>query len=261
MAKVSLRSRLLADKDLVASGLFVFGAAAPASVEMAGLCGYDFVIVDEATVEECARAGDAHGISVLVRVDGPLSRRIGALLDTGVEGILVPMVDSAQEAQHAVDAALLPPEGRRGWSASSRANEFSLGDSSGGYGANRSPGYRERPFVGVFIETKGAVNDFDKILAVPHLDVVFPTTGDLRRSLRSPGMPEQEAEVLVEEAWTKLLQRYPRTDCPFLCVPVSRTLWNPDECRRRGVRLVTHPSNLQLLGGALKRALSDWRSS
>jgi len=60
------------------------------------------------------RAGGAHA---LVRVAWNRPEEIGRVLDAGAEGVIVPMVESAEEARAAVAAARYAPEGRRSWGA------------------------------------------------------------------------------------------------------------------------------------------------
>lgn len=101
-------------------GFFV-GTPSPAVVEMAGLTGYDFVIIDTEhgpadieTIENMLRAAAQHGMAGLVRVPDGSVASIQRVLDAGADGILVPHVSSAAIAREVVERALFAPQGKRG---------------------------------------------------------------------------------------------------------------------------------------------------
>src|ERR1700712_1332240 len=90
---------------------------------------------------------------------------IGRALDAGAEGVIVPLVESAEEAEAAVAAAASPPRGIR-----------SFGPLPGAPQA-------ERPFVGVMVEMAAGLAAVDAIAATPDLDLVFVGPFDLSQSL------------------------------------------------------------------------------
>src|SRR5262249_18593348 len=115
----------------------------------------------------------------LVRVADNAGVPIVSALDDGAEGVIVPRVDSAEEAQAAVDAARFPPLGKRG---------VGPGRASG-YGRTL-PEYfaaaNEQVIVGVQIESAAAVADVTRIAAVQGVDLLFLGPGDLAVSLGVP---------------------------------------------------------------------------
>ncbi len=106
---------------------------------------------------------------------------IGRLLDRGAMGIVVPMVDSVQEAQAAAEAVRYPPVGGRSGGA------FGTGFLGDGYmrWAN------DEIFLAVQIETVGAAEVAEDILAVEGIDGCWVGPGDLSMSmgLTSPITP------------------------------------------------------------------------
>ena len=110
--------------------------------------------------------------------------------------MIVPRVDSAEEAQAAVDAARFPPLGRRGVGPVGRAS---------GYGRTL-PDYfahaNEQVVVGVQIESGAAVADVVRIAAVDGIDLLFVGPGDLAVSLGVPFGDDRvtEAALSVLEA-------------------------------------------------------------
>ena len=105
---------------------------------------------------------------------------IGQALDWGAEGVLVPRVNTPDEARAAVDAARYPPHGSRG-AGPGRAS---------GYG-RAIPAALERAaretVVALQIETVEALDRVAEIAAVPGVDLLFIGPGDLGVGLAAEG--------------------------------------------------------------------------
>ncbi|MGA7974928.1 MAG: aldolase/citrate lyase family protein [Pseudolabrys sp.] len=111
---------------------------------------------------------------VLVRVAENTPTAIGQALDSGAEGIIVPLIESGGEAALAVGAARFPPQGRRsGGGVRPLAGDFLA------YCAIAN----ERTVVGVMIETKRGIDNAAEIARTPGLDFILIGTGDLSLSL------------------------------------------------------------------------------
>jgi 2-keto-3-deoxy-L-rhamnonate aldolase RhmA len=106
---------------------------------------------------------------VLVRVEENRPAAIGRALDTGADGVIVPLVESAAEAAQAVAAARFPPEGNR-----SGGGVRPLVEGFGAY-VERA----RRTVVCVMIETVPGVEDAAAIAATTGVDLVLVGTGDL----------------------------------------------------------------------------------
>src|SRR5687768_4715717 len=113
-----LKEKLL--RDEVAVGLIMLSADTHVVGITAG-AGYDYVMPDlEHTgislreLESIVRTGDAAGIVTVARTPGPTKPDILSVLETGVRGIMVPAVESAEEARMVVQNARYGPIGRRG---------------------------------------------------------------------------------------------------------------------------------------------------
>jgi 2-keto-3-deoxy-L-rhamnonate aldolase RhmA len=149
-------------------------------IELARAAQADAVIIDmqhglwdRATLEQAVGAV-APGASALVRVAENSPIAIGQALDTGAEGVIVPLVESADEAAHAVAAARFPPQGHR-----SGGGVRPLGGNFMDYLATAN----ERTVVGVMIETARGVDNAAAIAGTPGVDFVLIGTGDLSLSL------------------------------------------------------------------------------
>ena len=168
----------------------------------------DFAVVDTEhaptdleTVANVVRAIESAGdgtTAPLARVAWNDPVRIKRVLDTGVSGVLVPMVENSEEARQAVEATRYPPEGVRGI-AGSRAND---------YGRNLAESVERagRDLVTIVqVETETAVANAEDIAAVEGVDALLVGPADLSGSLGVFGEYDSETfrdtvEAVVERA-------------------------------------------------------------
>jgi len=172
-------------KEKLRAGGLVLGmqhsSGSAAVVELLGLTGWDFVIVDMehapvtiADVEALVRAAEAVELPAFVRLVSNDEKLIMQALDAGAVGLLVPHVVDAASCRHAVTAARYPPDGIRGKSASSRVAGWGSGD----WDAYERWAKTE-PLVIPIVEDPEAVEVVEDIVAVPGLELVALGPGDL----------------------------------------------------------------------------------
>jgi 2-keto-3-deoxy-L-rhamnonate aldolase RhmA len=149
-------------------------------IELAGAAGADAIVIDvqhglwDRSNLEAAVGAVAPTTSALVRVAENTALVIGQALDTGAEGVIVPLIEDGDAATRAVAAARFPPQGHR----------------SGGGVRPLASGFmdycgiaNERTVVGVMIETARGVENASAIARTPGVDFVLIGTGDLALSL------------------------------------------------------------------------------
>ena len=114
---VSLTRRWQAGEVTLGAWCMMPGAL---GVEAVGSLGFDWVLIDMqhgcidyTQALDMIRAADAAGIAPVVRVPWNDPGEIGRALDAGAMAILVPMIQSADEARNMVEACAYPPLGRR----------------------------------------------------------------------------------------------------------------------------------------------------
>ncbi len=176
--------------------------AAPVLVDLAGLAGFDCVLLDaehgslgHEAMEHLVRAAEATRVTPLARVPHNAPHEILRVLDLGVQGVMAPQVSSADEARALVQAVKYHPLGRRGL-AGSRAGDYGLRGSLAEYAeaANRET------MALALIEDVAALRHLDAILAVEGIDVYFIGASDLAQSMGYPGRPETpEVQAAVDE--------------------------------------------------------------
>ena len=177
-----------------ALGTFLIEVPTAATVTALSLAGFDFVVLDMehssigfSCLETLISAGQAAGITTLVRPCGEDSGIIGKVLDMGAHGIMMPHVDSPERAREIVKQSRYKPLGSRGFSPLTRFDSFeeplkALGDAS---------------YVVVQIEGKEALTRVKEIAAVPGIDAIFIGPYDLALSLGvAPGSPEVRAAAM-----------------------------------------------------------------
>ncbi len=157
---------------------------------VAELCasqGFDWMLfdtehsaLDPLTVLPLLQAVASYPVSPVVRPGSNNPTEIKKLLDLGAQSILVPMVNTAEEARAAVSAVTYPPEGIRGVSGLTRATRFA---SIAGY----HKAARSEIALIVQVETLQALNAIEEICAVPGVDAVFVGPADLAAALGFPG--------------------------------------------------------------------------
>jgi 2-keto-3-deoxy-L-rhamnonate aldolase RhmA len=182
-----LRSRLLeGDRQLL--GTFVTIPRVEV-VEIAAISGMDLVVLDcehgpfgVESISALIAAGQGLGLDVVVRVAENRAQLIGAALDAGANGVLVPHVDSRAAAEAAAGAARFPPRGDRSvhnWVRSAR------------YGENVDylPSANAAVAVLLMAEGREAIDNLSDVLAEPEADCMFIGPMDLAASLGLEGQP------------------------------------------------------------------------
>jgi 2-keto-3-deoxy-L-rhamnonate aldolase RhmA len=175
-------------------GIFL-GFDSPDLVEISGYAGFDFVMLDaeHGTIDphhaaNMVRAAECAGITPLARVTQNTTPTILRFLDVGVQGVMIPWCQSADEARAAVQATKYHPEGRRGM-AGARAARYGVGMKLTDY----IPQANAETMVIVQVETVATVEALPCMLEVPGVDVFFIGPNDLSQSMGYPGRTEEPA--------------------------------------------------------------------
>ncbi len=158
--------------------------------EMFARCGIDWVWIDEQhgawgreKMYQAIQVVGMAGCAPIVRAGSNEFFRIGRALDAGALGVIVPMVNSVEEAEAAVHAAKYPPRGGR---SSGGARLRFLGD-------DYRDAANDNTLVALMIETVEAVDAVPGIAAVEGVDCLFLGPGDLSVSMGvEPGCDEHE---------------------------------------------------------------------
>ncbi|GLY72876.1 HpcH/HpaI aldolase family protein [Actinoallomurus iriomotensis] len=241
----SLRSLLAEGRRLLGTFSII---PSPDVVEIIAVSGLDFVIIDMEhgpfgleTVRAGLLAARAHGLRTVVRVRTAEAALVGAALDVGADGVLVPQVGSADAARAVVEAARFAPDGTRGANPFVRAARY-------GATADWFAGANRDVAVMVMIEGAEGIAAMPEILEVTGLDGVFLGPVDMSHSL---GVPGQIDHPSVRDALEKAAAAAAARN-------MATAVFAPDEAHARawwelGIQLVACGVDAQLMRERLVR--------
>jgi 2-keto-3-deoxy-L-rhamnonate aldolase RhmA len=172
---------------------------------IAKTCDFDWLFIDMEhsamdvdTAAQLAVAGLGAGVTPLIRVPGHEHHHATRLLDAGAQGVVVPHVDTVEEAERVVSYCKYPPLGHRSVA-----------------GAQPQLGFRAMPvaeatrlvneeiLVVVMLETPLAISNAEAIAAVKGVDVLLIGTNDLCAEM---GIPGQFTDARVEAAYKTVIE-------------------------------------------------------
>ena len=167
-------------------------------------CGFDWLFIDlehnSMTLDMAVQisvAANGAGISPIVRVPNRQYDMATRALDGGAFGIVMPHVDSADEAREVVDRLKYPPVGHRSVAGAMAQFNFQpvpLAEATAAFNANM--------LLVVMLETPTAIRNADAIAAVPGIDVLLIGTNDLAMEM---GIPGQFMHADVERAYETVI--------------------------------------------------------
>jgi 4-hydroxy-2-oxoheptanedioate aldolase len=186
------------------------------------------------------------GCTALARVPANRHDHIKRVLDNGAHGIVVPMVNTREEALHAVAAAKYPPAGNRSVGGSVHALNFQATPVEYYARAN------DEILVVLQCEHIQAVQDADAIFSVPGIDAIFVGPNDLAASMRG-----KDGSPPSGEATTQAMKHILAT-CRKHGVAAGVHCFSPEEVRARideGWQFLALNSELRMMLDGVAQAL------
>ncbi|WP_157073689.1 HpcH/HpaI aldolase family protein [Sphingomonas soli] len=245
MMNLNVRDRLDAGRPVL--GTFV-KVDSPAVVELIGLAGFDFVIIDtehgnftHAQVENLIRAAETTGMSAIVRTPSGEESPILHALDSGAAGVQVPGLSSGGEAARAVRHARYHPLGQRGFARANRAAD---------YGAAPLDAYfaqAARTLLIVHVENREMVEDIEALCALDGIDMIFLGAADLSQSYGAPGAQDDlKVRTALDRVTATALAAGRHVGA------VASSTAEMDALIEKGVRYIVWQSDIAMLRGALQ---------
>jgi len=153
--------------------------------------------VDYADLGNLTRACDLWGVTSVVRVMDNDYATIYRTLDRGAQGIVVPHVNTPEEARAVVEAGKFSPVGKRGMFTSRQ-----------GFGAeDYLKAANDQSMLMILLEDIAAIRKLDDILKVDHIDVFFVAPSDLATSMGHIGnLGHPEVQKTIDGAIAKIVQ-------------------------------------------------------
>ncbi len=249
-----LRAKLHAGET--AFGVMAFEFFTPGLPVVLAQAGAEFVILDTehsgASIDVIkAQFAAARGSSIvpMVRVPGPYYHLIAPMLDIGAMGIMVPMVETEEQARDIASWCRYPPEGKRGV-----AFNVAHDDYAGGDVATKMAEANARTLVIAMVETTAGIANVDAIMAVPGIDLGWLGHFDLTASMGIPGQFDHPDFLDAVDRLIAACRRNGKA-LGFL----AYTLPQAREWLAKGVRCLCYGTDLSLMQGALRDGLTELR--
>ena len=192
----------------------------------------------------------ALGVVPLVRVPGTEYDFIARALDCGALGVMVPLVDDAEQARFIVSCTRYPPEGRRG-----AAFGFAHDDYQGGDVIEKMRMIHARTLVIAMIETARGLQNVEAIAAVPGIDVLWLGHFDLTNFLAIPG---NFSHPRYRDAVKRIVAAAQKNGKAAGYMAADEALGS--EYLGHGFRMIATGTDQGMLQAAIQRNIGAWRS-
>ena len=237
-------------------GVMLSEFANPNIVRVLAKGGYEFIIIDDehgyfdlSQVAAIVALAESRGIPIMVRIPGVTRDYITKILDMGAEGILVPMVNTPEQAKEIVRYAKYAPLGKRGVSTTRAHTDYDP--------PALEEYFREankRTLIAVQFETQEAISNLEEIASVEGIDALFIGPNDLACDM---GIPGKVADPKILDAVAKVTEYGNRLGKPTGIITSNTKLI--EGCIERGVQFFSYGSELDLLKAAAKERTRKFR--
>ena len=183
------RLKAMTKSRTVKIGHFVVEFVTPGMGHLLKNAGCDYVLFDTEhsgfhfeTIKQAIRYFEAADLPAIVRVPSKENHHIARALDMGAEGMMVPMVNDAEEAEAIVQSVKYTPRGSRGVALAVAHDNYQAGNVM-----KKLQAANDRSTIFAQIETAAGVENADEIAAVDGVDCLWVGHFDLSCSLGIPG--------------------------------------------------------------------------
>ena len=230
----------------------------PTSAEIMALAGVDLIVIDNEhypfnpqRMETIIRAAETYGAECMVRVPNTEPARIAQIMDMGAIGVVVPHIESREEALAVVDAVKYAPVGHRGFCPITRAASYGMAMSGDEYTRLAN----EQTCIILMTETKKGLEALDDILAIPEVDGISIGPSDVSASYGLPGQPDHPVvKAAIEEGQRKI------SASGKALVAQAYTPEAAERMRARGATVMTVGSDVQMIRWRLGAMMHDIRA-
>lgn len=236
-------------------GIMLSEIATPNIVRIMKIGGLEFLIVDcehgyfdYSQLANIIALGNGYEISVIVRVPGIERGYITKIMDMGADGLLVPMVNTVQDAEKIVEYAKYSPVGKRGISTTRAHND---------YGLHPLNEYlhiaNKRTLIFTQIETSTGVKNSGNIAAVNGIDALIVGPNDLASDLGVPG--DMQNSILMEAIDEVILNAKKAGKSSGIATTNKNLI---KKCKSKGMNIFSYGSELGMLLKAAKNACEEF---
>ena len=231
----------------------------PGIAWIARQAGLDFIMLDLEhgsssleTLADVAASGRGAGIEVFVRVPELLKGYVSRALDCGCTGVMVPMVGTGRQAQLLAGWSKYAPAGKRGLGSSGNYTNFAAVKSSEASAFMSAA--NDKVLAIAQIETAEAIEEIERIAAVPGIDALLIGPNDLAISLGHTGDLENPSVLAAIDNVAEAAGRHGKIF----------GMHGPDALMERylpaGLRLIMSKLDISMLLGAMGEIAAKWSS-
>ena len=253
MPKNKFREALQKERPLY--GLWQ-GIPSSTSAEVCAASGFDWLVIDGehspidlSQMLAHLQAVAPYDVAPIVRPVEGTTANIKQLLDIGAQTLLIPMVETAEQAKELVKATRYPPQGVRGVGAAlARASRWTTV-------SDYVKQANEEVFLIVQIESQNALDNLDEIVAVDGVDSVFIGPADLSASMGHPGNaghPEVQEAITVAITKIRAAGKY----AGILCSQYDDVKQN----EARGANYIGVGIDVVVLASGLRNLISQYKA-
>lgn len=206
---VSLRDKIKAGENV--TGIMVQDFTCPAIVALLADVGFDFIVVDQEhgpasnqDLQDLVIAAKNIDLAVIVRTTRNAYEYIARVLDMGADGVMIPHVDTTEEAKRAVDCAKYPPVGNRSYGMRRYLSKLSPNSNSAEYISDAN----ENTTIFLQAESTEFLDNMDTILSNPWIDGIIVGPSDFTMSMGIIGQYEDEQFANNVDAILQLCKQY-----------------------------------------------------
>ena len=252
---ITLKQKL--ERGMPTFGITMYTGSCPV-VEIAGNNGLDFAFIDaehtpfqiDLAMEKLILSAKVSGIAPLIRVRGTIEWDIRKVLEFGAAGVIIPQINTAEQARAIVRAAKFPPQGRRGGDSSVRAARFGA---PGFKWSSYTQGENENTLVIPMAESFEFFDNIDEILDVEGIDVINFGPADYSLSRLIPidySMSNPEVNDRLDELIEKCHVRGIKVMAP--CIPPTQE--NAAKLVDKGVNMIIMGNDVMFLNQGCQKA-------
>ncbi len=252
----TIKTLLAAGKVPVGTFIFEFNTSGIARI--IAEAGADFVVFDMEhtgwsveTIRTLIATTRSTAVIPLVRVPATYYDFIARTLDMGAMGIMVPMVESAEQARAIAAAAKYPPVGRRG-----AAFGVSHDDYTGGDIVAKIASANREGLLLAQIETVAGLASVDAIAATPGIDVLWIGQFDLSISMGIPGQFTNPELIAAMDRVIAACKKHGK-----VAGIMAPDLATARDLMRQGFRMISYSGDLWVFQSALREALDKVRAA
>lgn len=250
-----VRDRLM--RGGISYGLMAFEFFTPGFCQIAANAGAEFVIFDMEhsgvgidSIKAQMAFARGTGVAPFVRVPGLHYHLIGPILDAGAMGIMVPMLETREQAEKLAAWCRYRPEGVRGIGFGVGHDDYSRGDLD-----KRMEQSNARTLTIALIETVEGIRNADAILSVPGIDVGWLGHYDLTNSMGITADFEAPAFHQAVETLLAACRRHGKASGI-----VASSLSMAREWRKKGIRCLCYGNDIGLFQSALADGIAALRA-